>query len=266
MQAIYTGDNPAQHAAPCMMKATSEMKDKPAKDDLFAVPRIAQDFSFGGPTAQVFDDMVNRSVPFYAEIQNMVTELSCDFATPGSTVYDLGCSTGTTLLKLDHLLEPDIRLMGLDNAADMLALARDKVKTARRPIGFVLADFEEPLLLEQASVVLMVLTLQFVRPLRREQVVRMICNALPHQGAFILVEKIVSTSGLFNRLFIKHYYDYKKRNGYSELEIAQKREALENVLIPYRLEENLALLKQAGFRKSEVFFRWYNFCGIVAIK
>jgi tRNA (cmo5U34)-methyltransferase len=241
-------------------------ENDPLRDKLFATPRPAQDFHFGGPTAQVFDDMVSRSVPFYAEIQNMVAELCCDFATPGSTVYDLGCSTGTTLLRLDQLLEPDIHLMGLDNSPDMLALARDKAKAARRPVEFVLADFEEPLQLQQASVVMMILTLQFVRPLRREQVVQMICDALPHQGAFILVEKVVSASGLFNRLFIKHYYDYKKRNGYSELEISQKREALENVLIPYRLEENLALLKQAGFRKSEVFFRWYNFCGIVATK
>lgn len=236
------------------------------RDEIFAQPRNAQDFSFRAETAQVFDDMVSRSVPFYAEIQNMVAELCCDFATPASTVFDLGCSTGTTLLRLDQLLEPDIRLMGLDNSPDMLALARDRAASASRPIEFILADFEEPLQLQQASVILMILTLQFVRPLRREQVAQMICDALPHQGAFILVEKVVSASGLFNRLFIKHYYDYKKRNGYSELEISQKREALENVLIPYRLEENLALLKQAGFRKSEVFFRWYNFCGIAATK
>ncbi len=124
------------------------------KDELFAAPRTAQDFSCGGLTAQVFDDMVNRPAIRHAELQNMMTELSCDFTTPGSTVLTGGCSMGTTLLKLDHRLEPDIRLMGLDNAADMLALARNNVKADRRPIGFVLADRKEPLLLEQVSVVL----------------------------------------------------------------------------------------------------------------
>jgi tRNA (cmo5U34)-methyltransferase len=82
----------------------------------------------------------------------------------------------------------------------------------------------------------------------------------------LLIEKLTSEDTMFNRLFIQHYYDFKRRNGYSEIEIAKKREALENVLIPYRLEENLQLLKETGFRSAEVFFRWYNFCGIVAVK
>lgn len=235
-------------------------------DELFAKPRPAQDFSFQGETALAFDDMVSRSVPFYGEIQKMVAGLTQDFVVPGTSVYDLGCSTGTTLMHLDQLLGEGIRLVGVDNSPDMISLAREKASGARHPIEFYLADFEGPLIIEDASVILMILTLQFVRPLWREKVVQAIFDALPHQGAFILVEKITSSSGLFNRLFIKHYYDYKKQNGYSELEIAQKREALENVLIPYRLEENLALLKKAGFCTREVFFRWYNFCGIVAVK
>jgi len=117
-----------------------------------------------------------------------------------------------------------------------------------------------------ASVVLLVLTLQFVRPLYRDKLVRRIADAVPENGALILVEKLTSSHTLLNRLFIKYYYDYKKRNGYSEVEIAQKREALENVLIPYRPEENAEMLMEAGFRHCEEFFRWYNFCGIVAVK
>ena len=85
-------------------------------------------------------------------------------------------------------------------------------------------------------------------------------------GALLLIEKVTSEDTNFNRLFIKNYYSFKKRNGYSDLEIAQKREALENVLIPYRMEENFDLLKAAGFKSVEVFFRWYNFCGIIAVK
>jgi tRNA (cmo5U34)-methyltransferase len=81
-----------------------------------------------------------------------------------------------------------------------------------------------------------------------------------------MVEKVLGESSTFNRLFINHYYELKRRNGYSDLEIAQKREALENVLVPYRLEENREMLRAQGFRHVDVFWKWYNFCGILAMK
>ena len=85
-------------------------------------------------------------------------------------------------------------------------------------------------------------------------------------GCLILVEKVLGETSLVNRLFIRHYYELKRRNGYSELEIAQKREALENVLVPYRVEENRDLLARHGFESVDVFFKWYNFCGLLAVK
>jgi tRNA (cmo5U34)-methyltransferase len=111
-----------------------------------------------------------------------------------------------------------------------------------------------------------VLTLQFIRPLQRERVIRKVLEGLNDQGCLILIEKLIFEDSLFNRLFIRYYYNLKKRQGYSESEIAHKREALENVLIPYRPEENRELLRTAGFRHVEEFFRWYNFCGMVAVK
>jgi tRNA (cmo5U34)-methyltransferase len=112
----------------------------------------------------------------------------------------------------------------------------------------------------------MTLTLQFVRPLHRQQVIRTIADGLHPQGCLILVEKLTESDTLFNRLFIKYYYEMKRRHGYSEMEIANKREALENVLIPYRLGENEQLLVSNGFSKFQTWFRWYNFCGIIAVK
>jgi len=112
----------------------------------------------------------------------------------------------------------------------------------------------------------MVLTLQFIRPLYRESLIRSIYEGLGDNGCVILVEKVLAEDSTFNRLFIQHYYEMKRRNGYSDLEIAQKREALENVLVPYRLEENRTLLRKQGFQQVDVFFKWYNFCGIVARK
>jgi tRNA (cmo5U34)-methyltransferase len=150
----------------------------------------------------------------------------------------------------------------------MLAKAQQKVDASgtTRAIDFLTADVNEAFVIENASVVTMLLTLQFVRPLYRERVMQRIYNGLNEQGCLILVEKLTSGDTLFNRLFISNYYDFKRRNGYSETEITQKREALENVLIPYRLEENIELLKASGFHRIECFFRWYNWCGIVAVK
>jgi tRNA (cmo5U34)-methyltransferase len=242
-----------------------------ARDQIFAAPeRPMQDFNFGGETAAVFDDMLERSVPFYPEVQRMVSELAVDFAADGSSVYDFGCSTCTTFLALEKGLPEDVsvRFVGIDNSREMLEVAREKLahEEFRHPVELRCEDLERGVVVEDCSVALLILTLQFVRPLKREALIRRIFEGMREDGCLILVEKVLGESSTFNRLFINHYYEMKKRNGYSELEIAQKREALENVLIPYRLEENKELLKNQGFRHVDVFWKWYNFCGILAMK
>jgi tRNA (cmo5U34)-methyltransferase len=130
----------------------------------------------------------------------------------------------------------------------------------------VVSDLNKDVEIENASVVVLVLTLQFVRPINRERIVKNIFNNLKKDGALIIIEKILAEDSRFNRDFIKYYYDMKRRHHYSEMEIAQKREALENVLIPYKLSENITLLRDAGFEHCEIFFKWYNFTGIIAKK
>ena len=226
------------------------------------------DFRFNGQVATVFDDMVSRSVPFYAEIQRMITEIAADYAVPGTRVYDFGCATGTTFEALDPVLPAGVEFVGLDSSQEMLDRCRVKLEEARmkRTLSLECADLNQGAAIENASVALMILTLQFIRPLNRERLMRDVHRGLNENGCLILVEKVLGEDSLFNRQFIKYYYDFKRRNGYSELEIAQKREALENVLIPYKLLENRELLKAVGFRYVDVFFKWYNFCGIVAVK
>jgi tRNA (cmo5U34)-methyltransferase len=239
------------------------------RDTLFTQEKTeARDFKFDADTVKVFDDMVSRSVPFYHEFQRMVAELAGDFAVDGTNLYDLGCSTGTTLAELDRTVTANVRLVGVDSSEEMLGKAHQKFaeQPLRHPYELREVDLHEGLSIENASVVLMVLTLQFVRPLHRERVIRSIAEGLNHQGCLILVEKLTVQDSLVNRLFIKHYYEMKRRNGYSDMEIARKREALENVLIPYRMEENRELLLSGGFRCCEEFFRWYNFAGLVAVK
>ena len=241
------------------------------KDRVFAAPQpqIA-DFNFGEGTAAVFDDMLDRSVPFYSEIQRMVGELAADYATDGSHIYDLGCSTCNTFMTIAPRLPDDVnvRFIGIDASEPMLDQAREKLTDTGFPYPFELqrADLNDGLVIENASVVLMVLTLQFVRPLYRNQIIAEIYRGLNKNGCLILVEKVLGESSTFNRLFITHYYEKKKRAGYSELEISQKREALENVLVPYRYEENKKLLQQEGFDQVDIFFKWYNFSAIIAQK
>lgn len=226
------------------------------------------DFVFNDKVANVFDDMVSRSVPYYEEMQRMTCELARDFARPNTNLYDMGCSTATTLLALNEVVDPAVKFIGVDNSASMIGKAQHKINDVNtaRSIELITADMHQGVYIENASVITMLLTMQFVRPLYRERIMKNIYNGLNEQGCLIMIEKLTSEETIFNRLFIDHYYDFKRRNGYSETEITQKREALENVLIPYRLDENIELLKWAGFRQVEVFFRWYNFCGIIAVK
>jgi tRNA (cmo5U34)-methyltransferase len=237
------------------------------KDQIFqAVDRPVADFAFNAETAAVFDDMLERSVPFYAEMQRMLAQLAADFAADGSHIYDIGCSTGTTLRLLDGLPQR-VTLVGLDNSPAMLARAEEALTgRLRHPYELRQADLNEGLEIRNASVVVMSLTLQFVRPVHREGLLREVCAGINPEGCLLLIEKLVAQESLLNRLYIQHYYEFKQANGYSELEIARKRESLENVLIPYRLEENDLMLRRAGFRAVDVFFKWYNFCGIVAVK
>ena len=238
-------------------------------DKIFDAPDDAiQDFVFNSQVASVFDDMVDRSVPYYREIQRMTGQLAADFAEPGTNIYDLGCATGTTMALMEHCVSTDVTLVGIDNSAQMLDKCREKLDLAKnaKPFELVEADLDQDVVIENASVVLLVLTLQFVRPLHRERLMQQVFDGLNPGGCVILVEKVLGESSHLNRLFIEHYYEMKRSKGYSELEIAQKREALENVLIPYRLTENLDLLAKIGFSQQDTFFKWYNFCGIVAVK
>jgi tRNA (cmo5U34)-methyltransferase len=239
------------------------------KDEVFKEPQSgAADFKFGSKVAQVFDDMVSRSVPYYGEIQRMISEIAADFATPNSIVYDLGCSTGTTMIGLNTTIDNSIKFVGIDESKDMLKKCQENLEGAgfTRPFELRAENLNQHINLENASVVVLCLTLQFIRPLYRERLIQDIYDQMNDNSCLILVEKVLGEDSLFNRLFINYYYDYKRRNNYSDMEISQKREALENVLIPYKLMENREMLLNKNFRYCETFFKWYNFSGMVAVK
>jgi len=238
--------------------------DEVFKDEITKV----SDFKFGAQVAHVFDDMVNRSVPFYGEIQRMMAELAADRAVEGTMVYDLGCSTGTTMIGMNTMVNPSIKFIGIDDSSEMLRKCDEKLKSIgfSRPYELINTDLNAGVQISNASVVVLCLTLQFVRPINRERLLKNILSGINPGGSLILVEKILAEESGFNRDFIKYYYNYKRRNQYSEMEISQKREALENVLIPYKLSEDISLLRDVGFDHCEVFFKWYNFMGLIATK
>lgn len=245
------------------------MKNKENLDQVFSEEiKKPSDFKFGATVANAFDDMVERSVPFYSEIQRMIIELAIEHAIPDTNIIDLGCSTGTTMIGLNPYVDENIKFIGVDDSAEMLKKCEVKLEreNLKRQYELVLADLHQDVKIENASVVILCLTLQFVRPIFRQKLIERIFNGLVSGGVLIISEKILAEDSLFNRNFIKYYYDYKRRNNYSEMEISQKREALENVLIPYKLSENLKMLREAGFSHTETFFKWYNFSGFIAIK
>ena len=250
-------------------KLQEENRPEEVKDQVFCeFSNKLSEPKFTEKEASVFDDMVNRSIPFYSEIQRMISELAADHIQPESDVYDLGCSTGTTMIGMNTTVPQDIRFIGIDHSDQMLKKCSEKLEEANftRPHELVVADLNKGFRIENASVAVLSLTLQFIRPICREKVLRTIVDGLLPGGVLILVEKILAEESSFNRNFIKYYFDMKRRNRYSEMEISQRREALENVLIPYKLSENMLMLREAGFGHCEIFFKWYNFAGIIAAK
>lgn len=242
------------------------------KDEVFrAEGKRARDFEFNAEVAEVFDDMLERSVPFYLEQLNMVTDIGRHFWIPGTNVYDLGCSTATMLIGMRKKLTAPVRLVGYDNSAPMLERARQKIAQNHfeQDIAVRLCELNGSLAdlhLENAGLVTMCWTLQFIRPLGRDNLIRRIYDSLANEGALIVTEKILTNNGHVNRFFIDFYYDFKRRQGYSDTEITRKREALENVLIPYQLKENLDLFQRNGFEIVETFFQWFNFAGFLCVK
>jgi tRNA (cmo5U34)-methyltransferase len=243
-----------------------------SRDQLFrATAARATDFEFNEQVADVFDDMLCRSIPMYLEQQHMIQELAGKFWIPGSNIYDLGCSTGTTLCNIARAISKGGGLVGFDNSRPMLRQAGKKIREQGlgERISVHYGDLNgdvQDLKLDKAGVVTMCWTLQFVRPLNRERVIRWIYNSLVAGGVLIITEKVLTNSSHMNRFFIDLYYQFKKRNQYSSDEIRRKREALENVLVPYRTDENLELFRRCGFQIVETFFQWYNFAGYLCMK
>ena len=239
-----------------------------AKDTIFEVDSIQEDFVFNRRVVEVFDDMVDRSVPFYRQVIESSAELLNRFTIEDDVVYDLGCSTGTSILECARILgERDLRFIGIDNSAAMLEKATLKAELHGKKdiVSFELGDiteFSHP----DAGAIILNYTLQFIRPLQREAFLKKLFHNLRPGGILLVSEKVLSHNSRLNREYIDIYHSFKKSRGYSELEISKKREALENVLIPFSITENRTMLKNCGFESVETYFQWFNFASFIALK
>lgn len=244
--------------------------DKRNTDQLFQ-SEVMSSFKFDGAVAAVFDDMVSRSVPIYAEIHQVILDLvSKRKWNAEDKIVDIGCSTGTTLFMLEHFFKredvQEPKLIGLDPSADMLERARAKAaQYTDSHVTFLHAGAGD-LTESEIDVAIMNYTLQFIPLEERVDILKRIYQGLKPGGLFILAEKIMSPISEIQTVITDLYYDFKRRNGYNELEISRKREALENVLVPLSQDQQMEMLRASGFIKSEMIFRWYNFACYVGVK
>ena len=239
-----------------------------AKDTLFNVDSVQEDFKFNKRVVEVFDDMVDRSIPFYRQVIESSAELLKRLTADNDTVYDLGCSTGTSLLECARILRhKKLQFVGIDNSGPMLdkAILKAELHGKKDVVSFKLEDITE-FSHSGAGAIILNYTLQFIRPMQREDFLKRLYENLRPGGVLLVSEKVLSHNHRLNREYIDIYHSFKKSRGYSELEIAKKREALENILIPFSISENRAMLKKCGFESVETYFQWFNFASFVALK
>lgn len=236
-----------------------------SKDDIYAKPRSGiADFVFDEAVAAVFPDMLSRSVPGYPAIINMIQLLTERHVQPNSKLYDLGCSLGAATVAMDAGIHvAGCEIVAVDNAPAMIRRAETELDLNNSQLDLRCADIRD-ISVDNASVVVMNFTLQFL-PLRdRELLLKNIHHGLKPGGVFILSEKIAGDDAFADDLLVDMHHSFKRANGYSELEISQKRSAIENVLVPETFAEHEQRLLNAGFSRVDKWFQCFNFVSMVA--
>lgn len=214
-----------------------------------------------------FDDMLARSIPGFTDMRKIVTDLACRFAIPQTTIMDLGCSSGGALLPIIERLGSQNKYLGLEISEPMRIAAKNLLsKFENIEIEIANVDLRDSFPVENTSVVLSVLTLQFIPIEYRQKILAKAFGTMQKNSVFILVEKILGRNTFLNEMFVEMYYDLKGENGYTEQQINSKRKSLEGVLVPVTSDWNEDLLLTAGFKNVECFWRNLNFAGWIGVK
>ena len=245
------------------------MSEPPEKDKIYADQHdMLVDFSFNEHVADVFPDMIRRSVPGYENLITLIGLLAKEYVLANSRVYDLGCSLGAATLSMrHHIPHRDCSMVAVDNSSAMIQrcekiMARD---TSAIPVELICADIQE-VNIQNASLVVLNFTLQFLAPAQRLALLQKIYHGLLPGGVLVLSEKLVFDNSDEQATLDRLHLDFKKANGYSDMEISQKRSALENVLIPDTLQQHQDRLHEAGFSRAYQWFQCFNFSSLIAFK
>ena len=238
------------------------------RDSIYAQPRDLVDFAFDETVAAVFPDMIRRSVPGYSDIITLTGLLAGEYAQPDTVCYDLGCSLGaTTLAMRRQIRRAGCRILAVDNAPAMIERCRSHLAAVASdvPVELRCADLRS-VAIENASVVVLNFTLQFIPPGERNALLQKIQAGLRPGGVLLIAEKVRFDDPTAQRFQEAMHLAFKRANGYSDLEISQKRNALDNVLLPDTPDQLEQRLRQAGFGAVHPWSRCFNFCAFAAIK
>ena len=245
------------------------MDDIMYKDKVFAEKRATiTPFRFNEKVARVFDDMLVRSVPLYGEGLKQQARIARQYYKPGTQIFDLGCSHGNLgILLLDCFDGVGFKMIAVDNAEPMMQRFKRRlaVHDSHGCIDLACACIEN-IVISNASVVVINLTLQFLDAGKRDALIQSAFDGLCKGGILLLTEKTVHPDPQMNALEQEYYYQFKKENGYTDLEISQKRDALERVLVPETVAEHENRIQKAGFASFNVWLKWFNFTSMMAVK
>jgi tRNA (cmo5U34)-methyltransferase len=242
-----------------------------SKDRIYATDQDDDEpFRFNKSVADVFPDMLRRSIPGYAASIEAIGSLAARYVTEGSVCYDLGCSLGAATIALRQgIRAPNCRIIAVDNAPAMLERCKEIIaaedQQSTTPIETRLANIEDTDI-SNASMVVMNYTLQFLDVDTRDAIMTRIFDGLLPGGLLLLSEKVIDEDPNMEQLLVDLHHEHKRRNDYSQLEVGRKRAALENVLVPETVTAHRQRLTAAGFAHTAVWLRYFNFVSIVAIK
>ena len=247
-----------------MIRYVKEME----KDRVFAQKKdIVAPFQFNETVTRVFDDMLQRSVPLYRESILRQAQLAKRFYRTGTRMYDLGCSNGNLgLTILDEMENQTFSMIAVDSSLPMIRTYAGRLVPYPAGRIHLVCGLLENVKIENASVVLINLTLQFLAPEKRDRLIHRIYDGMEPGGILLLTEKTVHPDQETDALEVAFYKRFKRENGYSDLEISQKRDALEKVLIPDTLDIHRQRIADAGFSGFDIWMKWFNFVSMMAVK
>ena len=239
-----------------------------SKDDVYSRPMPSiEAFRFDQSVADVFQDMIERSVPGYGLVLQLIGVLAEKYGQQDSRAYDLGCSLGASTLQLRRHLPDGCHVIGVDNSEAMVSRCKANLSRDNSAATYeiLLEDLRETNI-QNASIVILNFTLQFVPDEQRKNILTHIFEGLNSGGILLLAEKVKFEDPAEQALMTTLHHDFKKQNGYSHLEISQKRAALENVLLPNTEKQHRQRMRDAGFSVVEQCMRCLNFSTFLGIK